>query len=103
MRLSRAMRRLAYYTVEEAGSMAPICWSRSESYRGVERGDIPVEKDGKFLLVPRRKWDAKLKRMRQRLRAAGLKRRVKSKPTTKAVARKAAPKAGTQEADTASA
>jgi hypothetical protein len=88
MRLSRGMRRVAYYTVEEAGSMEPVCWSRTESYRGVERGDIPVEKDGKFLLVPRRVWDARLKLLRQRLRAVGVKRRrSKSKPARKVAAR----------------
>ena len=75
MRLGPKMRRRAYYTVEKAGAMEPLCWSRTESYRGVDRGDIPVERDGRFLLVPRGPWDAKLKRLRQKMREAGLKRR----------------------------
>jgi hypothetical protein len=75
MRLGPKMRRRAYYTVEKAGAMEPLGWSRTESYRGVARGDIPVEKDGRFLLVPRGIWDAKIKQLRRKMREAGLKRR----------------------------
>jgi hypothetical protein len=90
MRLSQRMRRRAYYTVERAGAMEPLCWSRTESYRGVDRGDIPVERDGRFLLVPRRLWDAEIKKLRQRMRDAGLKRRRPGRqPAPKAVAREA--------------
>lgn len=42
MRLGPKMRRRAYYTVEKAGAMEPLGWSRTESYRGVARGDIPT-------------------------------------------------------------
>jgi hypothetical protein len=44
MRLSPGIRKQFYYTVEKAGSMEPLRWSRTESYRGVDRGDIPVKK-----------------------------------------------------------
>jgi hypothetical protein len=75
MRLSPKMRARMFYTVEKAGAMEPLGWSRTESYRGVARGDIPTERDGRFLLVPRGLWDAKLRRLRQKMREAGLKRR----------------------------
>ena len=41
----------------------------------MQRGDIPIEKDGRFSLVPRRRWDAKITRLREQMRAAGLKGR----------------------------
>jgi hypothetical protein len=91
MRLSPKMRKAAYYTVEAAGRMEPIGWSRTESYRAVERGDIPAKRHGKFLLVPRGIWDAKLQRLRQELREAGQRRRPK-RQATKTVARKVAAK-----------
>jgi hypothetical protein len=74
MRVSPKMRRRVYYTVEKAGAMEPLGYSRTESYRAVTRGDIPVERDGRFLLVPRQKWDTKLQRLREQMRQAGLKR-----------------------------
>ena len=55
MRLSRKLRKRHYYKVPEAG--AQVAFSRAESYRAAERGDIPTERDGKFLLVPRKPWD----------------------------------------------
>jgi hypothetical protein len=55
MRLSRKFRKRHYYTVPEAG--AQVAFSRAESYRAAERGDIPIEKDGRLLLVPRKRWD----------------------------------------------
>jgi hypothetical protein len=72
MRLSRKLRARLYYSVEVAG--AQVLWSRSEAYRAVERGDIPVERDGKFYRVPRAKWDPIVRRLRDKLR--GSKRRA---------------------------
>jgi hypothetical protein len=65
MQLSPSLRRLAYYLVEEAG--AQIGWSRTEAYRAVERGDIPVKRVGRFLLVPKQRWDRRVERLRQEL------------------------------------
>jgi hypothetical protein len=57
MLLSPAVRKRLFYSVPAAGQK--LGWGRSESYRAVERGDIPVEKFGpKLLLVPREQWDA---------------------------------------------
>jgi hypothetical protein len=61
MRLPRNIRRRFYYPVADAG--AQLGYSRAESYRRAEAGDIPTERDGKFLLVPRRKWDRIVKRL----------------------------------------
>jgi len=55
MRLSPKIRKRHYYRVPDAG--AQVGYSRAESYRAAERGDIPTERNGKFLLVPRRRWD----------------------------------------------
>jgi hypothetical protein len=55
MRLSRKLRKRHYYMVPAAG--AQVGYSRAESYRAAERGDIPTEKDGRLLLVPRKRWD----------------------------------------------
>jgi hypothetical protein len=89
MRLSRKLRARLYYTVEAAG--AQVLWSRSESYRAVTRGDIPIEMDGKFYRVPREKWDSIVRRLREKLR--GSKRR----------AAKTAPEAAAKAAETATA
>ena len=60
----------------------------------MSRGDIPVKRDGKFLLVPRGVWDEKLKRLRQQLREAGQRRRPSGrKIAAKPAVRKAAAKA----------
>ena len=57
-----AMRDRLFYSVPAAGRK--LGWGRSESYRAVERGDIPVEKFGpKLILVPRDQWDAIVKRL----------------------------------------
>ncbi|WP_141686844.1 hypothetical protein [Bradyrhizobium sp. LMTR 3] len=61
MRLPQELRERHYYSVDIAG--AQIGWSRAGSYRAAERGDIPVERDGRFLLVPKRKWDRIVKRI----------------------------------------
>jgi hypothetical protein len=65
MQLSPSLRRLAYYLVEEAG--AKVGWSRTEAYRAVKRGDIPVKRAGRFLLVPKQRWDRRVERLRQEL------------------------------------
>jgi hypothetical protein len=69
MRLSRKLREQFYYRVPVAG--AQVGWSRSESYRAAERGDLPVEQlEGSRLLgVPRKKWD---RQVRQLLRGASV-------------------------------
>jgi hypothetical protein len=61
MRLPPKIRRRFFYTIRDAGAM--IGWSRAESYRAVERGDIPAEQDGRLLLVPREKWDRIVRRL----------------------------------------
>lgn len=75
MQLGPKLRHKFYYTVEQAGRMDPLFWSKTESHRGVRRGDIPAERDGRFWIVPKQPWDTKLKKLRQKLRKAGLKRR----------------------------
>ncbi len=55
MRLSPKMRKRHFYSVPQAGGQ--VGYSRPGSYRAVELGVIPVEKDGRLLLVPRAKWD----------------------------------------------
>jgi hypothetical protein len=55
MRAGRRFRKLNSYAVEEAG--AQIGLSRAGSYRAAQRGDIPTDKDGRFLRVPRRRWN----------------------------------------------
>jgi hypothetical protein len=64
MRLSRKLRQRFYYSIPVAG--AQVGWSRAESYRAAERGDIPTEKNGRFLLVPPKRWDRIAKRMLRR-------------------------------------
>jgi hypothetical protein len=60
MRLSRKLRARFYYSIPVAGSQ--VGWSRSEAYRAARRGDIPTEKIGRFVLVPRKQWDHEVKR-----------------------------------------
>jgi excisionase family DNA binding protein len=47
--------------VEEAGAQLGL--SRAGSYRAVQRGDIPTERDGRFLRVPRKRWNRIRKRI----------------------------------------
>lgn len=61
MRLPRKLRQRFYYSIPIAG--AKVGWSRAESYRAAERGDIPTEKDGWLSLVPRAQWDRIAQRM----------------------------------------
>jgi excisionase family DNA binding protein len=53
-----------YYSVPQAG--AQIGMSRATAYRAAETGDIPTEKIGKVMRVPRAEWD----RIRRRLARA---------------------------------
>jgi hypothetical protein len=59
--MSRAIRRRFYYSVPGAGRKVGL--GRSQSYRAAEAGLIPVERDGKFMLVPKQIWDRKIKRL----------------------------------------
>ena len=59
--ISRKVRRRFYYSVPEAGRKIGL--KRSQSYRKAELGQIPAERDGKFLLVPREPWDREVKRL----------------------------------------
>ncbi|KWV50483.1 hypothetical protein AS156_14250 [Bradyrhizobium macuxiense] len=59
--ISRMIRKKFFYTVEAAGE--PLGLSRAQSYRAVALRQIPVERHGRFLLVPKRKWDAEVKRL----------------------------------------
>lgn len=65
--ISRAIREKFFYRVEAAGMRIGL--SRAQSYRAVELGQIPAERHGKFLLVPRRRWDAEVKRLMRGPRA----------------------------------
>ncbi|MBB4369114.1 hypothetical protein GGD63_001902 [Bradyrhizobium sp. cir1] len=47
--------------MEAAGSRIGL--SRAQSYRAAELGQMPAERHGKFLLVPRKRWDAEVKRL----------------------------------------
>jgi excisionase family DNA binding protein len=64
LRRRRRFRVLDTYSVEQAGAMVGL--SRAESYRAVETGDIPVEKEGRLFRVPRLRWD----KIRAQLKAA---------------------------------
>jgi hypothetical protein len=55
MRLSPKIRNRHFYLVPQAGGQ--VGWSRAGSYRAKDDGIIPVEKVGRFLLVPRKRWD----------------------------------------------
>jgi len=59
--MSRKIRQLHYYTVPQAGAQAGL--ARTQSYLAAENGLIPVERDGKLMLVPKAVWDRKLKRL----------------------------------------
>jgi hypothetical protein len=73
--ISRAIRKKFYYTVEAAGSHVGL--SRAQAYRAAELGQIPAERHGRFLLVPRKQWDAEVKRL---LRGPRAKSRRSRKP-----------------------
>jgi hypothetical protein len=62
--MSRVVRRLHFYEVQEAGGQIGL--KRSGSYTAAKAGLIPTERHGKFLLVPKRKWDRQVKRLLRR-------------------------------------
>jgi hypothetical protein len=70
--ISRKVRRRFYYSVPEAGGKVGL--RRSQSYLAAAAGQIPTERDGKFLLVPRKPWDREVKRL---LRGNALRSAVK--------------------------
>jgi hypothetical protein len=55
------MRARYFYKVPEAGKKIGL--NRSEAYRAVSRGEIPGERHGKFLLVPKKTWDRRVSRL----------------------------------------
>ena len=65
--LSRTLRQRHYYRVPGAG--AKIGLKRTQSYEAAWAGEIPTERMGKFLLVPRRLWDRKVKRLLAKARS----------------------------------
>ncbi|MGY2982661.1 hypothetical protein [Bradyrhizobium sp. USDA 4508] len=70
---ARSIRDELGYTVEEAGRMIGL--GRSASYRAAELGLIPAHRLGiKLLIVPKKPWDAVVRRLR---------RGTKPKPTSR--------------------
>jgi hypothetical protein len=63
--ISPRVRKGLYYSVPHAG--AQVGWGRSQAYAAAATGAIPVKREGKLLLVPRKIWD---RRVRQMLRGA---------------------------------
>jgi hypothetical protein len=59
--ISAILRKRYYYLVPKAG--AKIGLKRSKAYQAVKDGLIPAERHGKLLLVPKAKWDRKVKRL----------------------------------------
>jgi hypothetical protein len=59
--ISRKVRQRFYYSVPIAGAKVDL--GRSQSYRAAEDGLIPTVRNGKFLLVPRKRWDRTVKRL----------------------------------------
>jgi len=59
--ISRKVRARFFYSVPIAG--AKIELGRSQSYRAAEVGLIPTVRKGKFLPVPRKRWDRTVKRL----------------------------------------
>ena len=63
MRAARRLSRPDYYMVPEAGGQLGL--SRARSYRAADRGLIPTERDGRFLKVPRKRWDRRTRKIRR--------------------------------------
>jgi len=70
LHLGRKLRRQLYYTVPGAGAL--LGWSRSESYRRAQAGDIPVEADGGLLLVSKKLWHKRVRGLLRGLKAQGM-------------------------------
>ncbi len=83
--VSRRLRQARYYAVPTAGGMIGL--GRSDSYRAAAEGVIPTERDGKFLLVPKRLWDREVKRL---LRGAKSRTRSGKAPLATSVERERA-------------
>ena len=64
MRAGRRLTSPDFYMVEEAGAQLGL--SRAGSYRAAGRGLIPTKRDGRFLRVPRRRWDRRREKIRKR-------------------------------------
>jgi hypothetical protein len=75
--ISRKVRQRFYYSVPDAGRKIGL--KRSQSYLAAEQGQIPTERDGKFLLVPRKPWDREVKRL---LRGQASRNAAKGEATT---------------------
>jgi hypothetical protein len=61
-----ALRWKFFYPVPVAGAMKG--YGRSESYRRARNGEIPTERDGKLLMVPRELWDREIRQVKRSLR-----------------------------------
>lgn len=59
--LHRILKRRQYYSIAEAGEKIDL--NRAQSYKAARLGEIPVEQQGRLMLVPRRAWDAKVRRL----------------------------------------
>ena len=55
------VRKRHYYSVERAGAL--VGWTRAMAYIAARRGDMPIVRDGRLMLVPRAKWDRQVERL----------------------------------------
>jgi len=60
---SLVLRRRHFYDVESAGLKVGL--SRTQAYRAVDTGAIPVERYGRFLLVRKKIWNAEVRRLKR--------------------------------------
>jgi hypothetical protein len=63
--VGRALRRKLFYLVPQAGAMKG--YGRSESYRRARSGEIPTERHGRLLVVPKKPWDREVKQVKRLL------------------------------------
>jgi len=61
--LSRKIRERFFYSVADAGKLVGL--KRTQAYRAARLGQIPTEREGKLLLVPRKLWDRKVRQLTQ--------------------------------------
>jgi hypothetical protein len=59
--LGRKVRERFFYSIADAGKLVGL--KRTQSYRAARLGQIPTEREGKLLLVPRQLWNRKVKRL----------------------------------------
>jgi hypothetical protein len=57
--ISRRVRKRFFYSVPEAGKLVGL--NRIASYRAAKRGQMPVERFGGLMLVPRQSWDRQVR------------------------------------------